>query len=399
MRRRGRNPTLHAPLEVGDGWLARLKPPFHRLPSLAARDLALFAEREARGPIELTNRGNLQLRGLSREAARLLAAWAVKRGLAAADPALEERRNIALSPLAGLDPGLDPALPALAEALAATLGSEAGRALGGRVSFTLIAGGAIPLDDIAGTLTLTALGSGRWRVASAAQAEIAADVEEAARLALRLAAAAPPLPPRRSFHPPEVGFLPLGTARGQSRGALALAPPLGLLEPAALRRAAIWSERYADATLRISPHRSLLLAPIAEDDARALLGEAAALGLLTDPADPRRSLIACAGRPGCDGADAPSREDALRLAPLLPASVAGPVHISGCAKGCAWRGTAPVTLVGVGADERGGLYDLVFDADCDHAGVRADHRLLSIEAAARLIARKADDDARARLSP
>jgi sulfite reductase beta subunit-like hemoprotein len=170
----------------------------------------------------------------------------------------------------------------------------------------------------------------------------------AAACAVAWAAEAPPLPPRRRFRPPEAGFLPLGGEK----------------------------ERWG-----------------------ALMPEAEAAGFLTDPADPRLSVIACAGRPHCDGADAPSRADAFRLLSLLPAALPGPVHVAGCAKGCAWRGRAAFTLIGVGEGAGGGVYDLAFDADCDHTGVRANHRLLGITDAAALIAAKATDDAPSRLSP
>jgi precorrin-3B synthase len=398
MRRRGHNPTLHAPLAVGDGLLVRLKPPFHRLSSLAARDLAAFAERYQTGPLELTNRGNLQIRGLTPATAALLARWAEKRGLAAADPVFEERRNLVLSPLLDLDPALPRgALTALAEALSAAIARE-GTRLPGRIGFTLDGGGAVPLDDVPSPLTLIPLAEGAFEMRSEGGVRRAESAMAAAACAVAWAAEAPPLPPRRRFRPPEAGFLPLGGEK-ERWGALALAPPLGLIGAAALRWAARWAERAADATLRLSPHRSLLLAPLGEEAARALMPEAEAAGFLTDPADPRLSVIACAGRPHCDGADAPSRADAFRLLSLLPAALPGPVHVAGCAKGCAWRGTAAFTLIGVGEGAGGGVYDLAFDADCDHTGVRANHRLLGITDAAALIAAKATDDAPSRLSP
>lgn len=399
MRRRGHNPTLHAPLAVGDGLLVRLKPPFHRLPSLAARDLAAFAERHSPAPLELTNRGNLQIRGLTPSSARLLAAWAVGRGLAAADPVLEERRNLTLSPLLDLDPALPgEELSRLAHILAAAL-ARAGSLLPGRVSFTLDGGGAVALDDVVSSLTLSPAGEGIWRVEGGAGRALVRRTEEAAALALELAGKAAPLPPRLRFHRPEAGFLALGRRGGERWGALALAPPLGLLGPAALRSAARWAERAADGTLRLSPHRSLLIAPIGEGAARALYAEAEAAGFIVDPDAPALALVACAGRPHCDGADSPARADARRLIPLLPPRLAGPVHVSGCAKGCAWRGPAPFTLIGVGGGDGEGIYDLAFDADCDHTGVRADHRLLGVTDAAARIAARATEDASLRLSP
>ena len=45
-----------------------------------------------------------------------------------------------------------------------------------------------------------------------------------------------------------------------------------------------------------------------------LAGEVTALGLITDPADPRLNIFACVGAPSCMNASVDARGDAVRLA-------------------------------------------------------------------------------------
>ena len=68
--------------------------------------------------------------------------------------------------------------------------------------------------------------------------------------------------------------------------------------------------------------------------------------LILDPADPRRALTACPGRPACASAQADVRADALALGRRFPGLA---LHVSGCTKGCAQPRPAPLTLV-AGAD-------------------------------------------------
>ena len=57
-------PSTHVPLMSGDGLLVRIKPAFGRLTSHQAQKLALLSKRHGNGLIDITNRGNLQIRGI-----------------------------------------------------------------------------------------------------------------------------------------------------------------------------------------------------------------------------------------------------------------------------------------------------------------------------------------------
>jgi precorrin-3B synthase len=106
--------------------------------------------------------------------------------------------------------------------------------------------------------------------------------------------------------------------------------------------------------LRLTPWRMILIAglPGLPDDP----------ALITRPDDPLLRVAACTGAPGCPQALGPTRGLARTLARTLAGTLARtlaaeaghPLHVSGCAKGCAHPGPAETTLV---ATPRG--YDII----------------------------------------
>ncbi len=95
---RGWCPTVHAPMPSGDGLLVRVKPFGGVLTPAGLLAVADAAARFGNGAIELTSRGNLQLRGVTAAGAPSCAALLVAAGLADADPAREARRNVIVAP-------------------------------------------------------------------------------------------------------------------------------------------------------------------------------------------------------------------------------------------------------------------------------------------------------------
>jgi precorrin-3B synthase len=118
--------------------------------------------------------------------------------------------------------------------------------------------------------------------------------------------------------------------------------PFGAADGGMLIAAARLAECFGDGRVRVTSERRLVLTGLHGDRA-ALLQDAAAAGFITDAADPRLRIAACAGRPACASAAADVRADAALLAPHWRR--AGILHLSGCAKGCAHPGAAAVTLV------------------------------------------------------
>jgi len=140
----------------------------------------------------------------------------------------------------------------------------------------------------------------------------------------------------------------------RSRSAFGVGLPFGRIEADALNALADISERYGDGHVRTTPWRALLLTGIAAGEEDSLRDEVTALGLITDPADPRLNFFACVGAPDCMSAGVDARGDAARLATIIGAGHNDMLHVSGCSKSCAHRGPASLTLVG-----RDGRYDLI----------------------------------------
>ena len=301
---RGWCPTVHAPMMSGDGLLVRVKPFGGRLSNTALHALSDAVAAHGNGVVELTSRGNLQIRGVTNPPA--FARAMVAAGLADADPTREARRNVIAIP------PCDDALVAEAEAVMAETAGLAPK------RFVVVDCGiwldGVPLPNIAAL-------------------QRALDAEKAVMAGLDPGTHAPPTPQAdREGQPgdhPGVGapWIP-GSSPGMTVAATGhlLHLPFGQTDAATLARLAGLTPE-----LRTTPWRAFL-SPVA----------------VPGFAEPG-AIVACSGAPACASASVPARADAARLQAMGFASV----HVSGCAKGCAHARPAR-TLVG-----RDGRYDLV----------------------------------------
>lgn len=334
-------PGALRPMMSGDGLVVRVRPLGGRLAPGQAAGIAAAAAAHGNGQIDLSARGNVQLRGVDEAAHPALISDLRALGLIDADPLAEARRNILVTPFA------DAATDALAAALAAAL--EGAPALPGKFGFVVDTGPAPLLQDIAGDIRLERAADGgllvraeglvlgapvgpagaaaaavalaRWFVAmggvTGGRGRMAALT---ARGLLPPGALSPTLAPAASAPAPGPGLVPGGALVGFHFGQM---------------QAATLAALSALGPLRVTPWRMLLV-----EGARDMPGLP---GLVTDPADPIRRVEACTGAPGCLQALAPVRDLARRLAPLVPEGRL--LHVSGCAKGCAHPAPADATLV------------------------------------------------------
>ena len=368
--RRGACPSLVAPMRTGDGLLVRLRPV---APALTAEDLlalAGLAREHGNGLIEITARGNLQLRGLTEASAPRLA-----EGLAAAGIVPQTGVAIEIPPLSGIDPtesaDAAPLADALRRAIAAAL-----LPLAPKLAIVVDGGGVLSLADMVADIRLDAVGDGaawrlsvggdrrtarpvaalpRDRIVAGAMTIVAAlaaigpaargrDLDAAALAAGFGAASEPMLADIPARHP--LGVHPIG---GES--VLGVAPAYGQMH--AERLAALVKGLAARGALefRLAPHRTLLVRGLSGEslaDAEACAGRE---GFWCTDTAPGRSISICAGAAGCASArfDTHAAADALVAAApdLLDGSV--DLHISGCPKGCAHPARAAVTLCGTAA--------------------------------------------------
>ena len=146
---RGWCPGALRPMPTGDGLLARVRISAGRLTLDQAEALACCARDCGNGTIEISSHANLQLRGVAVAKLGELQTRLAVLGLIDADPATERVRNIVASPLSDVDPeailDVAPAVTALEARLAV---DESLRALPGKFSFVIDAGGRWPLGDV-----------------------------------------------------------------------------------------------------------------------------------------------------------------------------------------------------------------------------------------------------------
>lgn len=383
--RRGACPTLDEPMQTGDGLLARIRVAGGRIDPVRLEHLAALCGNYGNGVIEITARGNLQVRGLdeaavpdfARDVRQLIT---VETGLVVETP-----------PLAGDDPleFVDPR--PLAAAIKKLSGPFASR-LGPKVAVIVDGNGQIGLGALKADLRLVAVSSDRWllsvgailigttsepldcaRIVLAALTALgpearAGDIDMLALVAVLGDLVAPSAPVSQPTNSP------IGRFILSANSATGLGLPFGSIEWQSIGALADGAWRFGITEFRLAPHHGLLAVGASGD----LNDEVAEIGFITHPGDPRTRISACIGSDGCASGHIPARTVAARLASGLAPQTH--LHVSGCAKGCAHPRQAAVTLVG-----RPDGYGLVIDGlagDTPVSVLRADQLESAIGTAA-----------------
>ena len=332
--------------QAADGALARVRLPGGVISAGQLEALARAATEFGSPAMELTSRGNIQLRAITDTAA--VAEIAATAGLLPSETH-ERVRNIVASPLSGRVGGLadirvlvtelDEAIqsePALADLPGRFLfGVDDGRA---DISGLAADAGAHFLDETTAALLLAGRDTGvrldrpdvvpaliaiatrfatirekSWRVAELD--DTAPLLEQFTPTAQRGATWAP-------VSTPPVGWL----SQGDGRVALGAAVPLGVLQARVAEFLAA-----IGAPLAITPWRSVLVFDLEEGVADTALRVLAPMDLVFDEASPWLSLSACTGSPGCAHSAADVRADATAA---LNDPADGHRHFVGCDRAC-----------------------------------------------------------------
>ncbi|MFI9234820.1 cobalamin biosynthesis protein CobG [Streptomyces sp. NPDC053079] len=374
---------LHA---ADDGGLARIRVPAGLLTARQAEALALAAQELGDGRLDITSRGNVQLRGLAQGAGGELGGRLRGAGLLPSD--LHDRvRNVVASPLCGLD-GRSPGdaradVQAWARALDALLCTGGGAedtdtssdlsALSGRFLFGLDDGRG-DIVALAPDVTLIAEGARTAllcfatdgpglrvaaddapRAAVLAAREFLAALRESGHRAWRVRDLAPELRPRpeglarrltaagidcvlvpRVVLPPGAPTAPGAVHGPGGRWALSVAAPLGRMSAGQWRLVARTADRDGDGELRVTPWRGIVVPGLSARAAAAAAAALADAGLITSADSPWHGAGACAGRPGCAKSLADVRADATAALTGARPGGAGtlPVYWSGCERRC-----------------------------------------------------------------
>ncbi len=337
--------------EAADGALARVRLPGGVVSPGQLEALAQAATRFGSPAMELTSRGNIQVRAITDTAA--VAEIVAAAGLLPSQTH-ERVRNIIASPLSGRLGGttdirglvaeLDEAIqsePRLAELPGRFMfGVDDGRA---DISGLAADAGAHFVDDVTAAVLLAGRDTGvRLPTPDVVSALVAVAKQFAATRgkAWRVAELADTAPLLQRFTPsaapgatwppvvrPPVGWLP----QDDGRITLGAGVPLGVLQARAAEFLAA-----INAPMAITPWRSVLVFDLDDGVADTALRVLAPMGLVFDKHSPWLSVSACTGSPGCEHSAADVRADA---AAALDDPAEGHRHFVGCERAC---GSPPV---------------------------------------------------------
>ncbi|CAN7611723.1 precorrin-3B synthase [Caballeronia sp. LjRoot31] len=413
-------PGLMRIVPARDGGLCRIRLAWGELSAAQARVVAHASRTFGSGFIDVTNRANLQIRGVREDSQEVLVSRLVDAGLGPLTPGSDDQRNVMSSPLAGLDPHALLDAASLVSTLIGQMQRDARlHELSPKFALMVDSGERLAMLDHPHDVWLSAISAERFvfglagcpprfendapALAAVKTGHVPALVDALLHTFLDLAQ---PWQSRMrdllttcsiedilGRVQEKLGFpldrdvehwrRPISDARlrfgvhRQGTGdsvCVGAQVPLGRLDAATLFALADLAPR-----LRMTPWQSAMLLDVPSAEAQAVVEQLAALGLATDPDEPFARLIACTGSQGCAKSFADTKADAHLLARSMPP--AGNVHLSGCPRSCAAAHRVETTLIAVAP----GRYDLYGNAP------EAVARHLTIEQAARWLARSHSD--------
>jgi len=368
---RGWCPGALRPMMSGDGLVVRLRAPLGRFSPRQAAGVAELSRRYGNGLLDLSARANLQIRGVAEADHAALIERLATLGLVDEDAETEARRNVVVQPFWQAGDETARISQALNDALRGTGAPQTPGKFGyavdcGALPFLRIISADIRIERAEGGIICRADGADTGaRVTDETAAEVALDLadwflatggapEGRGRMAAHLKRTPLPENFRQINSVPETAQAPTPGATPQGR---LVALEFGQIDAATLAALSTL------APLRLTPWRMLLIEGTREAPALP--------GLIHDAADPRLRIHVCTGAPGCPQGQSETRPLARALAPHLGKDQS--LHISGCAKGCAHPGAAPLTLTAT-ARER---FDLIRNG---RAGTPPDARDLTPDA-------------------
>ena len=381
-------PGALTPMESGDGLLLRAKIVGSKLSLARVSEIATIALDCGNGRIDLSQRAQLQIRGVSETTLAAAQARLKSIGLLAPDAATESRLNIVASPLAGSTSSEANEIAArLARAFAKDRALES---LPGKFLLLVDDGSAPGLRDVEADIRLEARGAQIAVVLDGARDQaVIAPPAAAIDAAVALARAFARLRAGRAFELRRMralidamGAEPLLRASGLKSEAYSstcrqsapadllgareigenffagFAAPFGRFFAQDFADLADVVSREGATELRLTPWRAILAPTRSLEQAARVAAAARALGFIVDAADARLAIAACPGAPECSQAKGPTRIGLDIIADVARALSSGGIgaHVSGCAKGCAKPSATPLTLVA-----NGGLFDLIHD--------------------------------------
>lgn len=362
-------------MPTGDGLLVRLRPLDGSLTLSQFSRVAEAARRFGNGILEITARGNLQVRGLTASSVPGLAEAIREAAIVVPDGVAIET-----PPLAGIDPEeiADPRILAarLREVIAAR---GAALKLAPKLTIIVDGGGRFHLGDTIADLRLQAVGRGGevwWHLSLAGTAATAKPVcalrtEAVVPVVIRILEALTDIGPTargrdldmdvvRVLCPPgaeRVGIAPaLASASsivgihdlGSAGAVLGLGLTYAQIDAISLIAFLQHASELGAREIRLAPGHCFFVLGLERKAAAIVQRLAFAQGFRIAVDDPRNHIATCAGSTGCASAWMDTKAMARLWVETVPDLLDGSltVHLSGCVKGCARPKASVLTLVG-----------------------------------------------------
>lgn len=331
--------------QAADGALARVRLPGGMITAAQLEALARAATEWGSTAMELTSRGNIQIRAIGNTAA--VADVVAAAGLLPSETH-ERVRNIVASPLSGRV-GKTTDVRGLVAELDRAITAEPGlAALPGRFLFGIDDGRA-DISGLAADVGVHVVGESAALLLAGRDTGVRLAMSDAVPVLIRVAARfadcrgkawriselddpmqlltdfAPTTQSGATWEPvtrPPVGWI----EQNDGRVALGAAVPLGVLQARVAEYLAA-----INAPMVITPWRSVLVFDLDEGVADVALRVLAPMGLVFDENSPWLSVSACTGSPGCEHSAADVRADA---AAAIDEPAAGHRHFVGCDRAC-----------------------------------------------------------------
>lgn len=397
-------PGLYRLSQAADGWICRIKIDFGRLTLQQLHILADVAWKYGNGCIELTTRGNIQLRGIVKNDQNRLIDMITSCGLGPLVKAGDDIRNVMVNPTANFDQHGSAFVMRFAEALSRKLQtSPSYHVLPPKFSFYIDGGESCAILDHVSDIWLSITNDGRsfaFGIASCpptndnahpplgmvarergmdviialldclfSAAEQNSSIQRMKnltsfwkinRILSYLQEKIPDISPARSFRRRKQACrhdLGIHKTCFSERYYLGIKPPLGRFTPYLLYSFIEAAKRTLSSDqLRVTPWQSIIFPDCAYDEAKELATLCREMSLAVNTKSPYADIVCCTGLPGCHSACSDVQADARKLANALEGNSNLSLNFVACSKSCTSTQEKPVTLLAV----KPGFYDIYY---------------------------------------
>ena len=377
-------PGIYTLAEMKDGLLARLRVPGGRLSAKDLRTIAKVSSHYGNGTLDLTNRANLQIRGIEQASSQQFIDELIQADLITSDPIHDRLRNIAIDPLTGLVDEIYECSE-LVKKLDKALSNLSCRAqLSPKFSIVLDGGGPSHISqlphDFAFIAKQTNEGVVSFNVSLNNQPTIlhvSPDqlVEKVMGWIEKLCAFYKADNMRMknlgkehdfktilqvmedkpfeedTFYNTKNKLAPLMGLCHQTQPnkvAINLSHPTGRLFHYQLVGLAELAQDFGQGEIRLTPWQSVIMPHIDQDHIADIWEKSEALGFLTQEPEQNLQILSCAGSQGCIHGGFETKMKALKIRDaFIDMGFPNPVtiHLSACEKGCATRAKTPYLVL------------------------------------------------------